>query len=101
MQAEVSGFPAPAISLPVSAVAPGLFTADAAGYGAVLIAAPGNPIAAPAGQFPDSRPVNRGEWIQIFGPGFGPVSNQPASGAASPTAPLAETLDQPSVDIGG
>ncbi len=98
---SVAGVTGPAGALNVAPYSPGLFQLDAAGHGAVLIATPGIVYAAPSGLFPGSRPVNRGESIQIFGTGFGQVSNQPRSGEASPFNPLAESLVRPSVDLGG
>jgi len=48
-----------------------------------------------------ANPARPGDTIQIFATGLGPVSNRPASGAASPAAPLATTLSTPTVNIGG
>ena len=98
---SVSGVPGQTFKAPAVMYSPGIFTLDAAGQGAVIVAAPGTVIAAPAGAFPGSRPVNRGEYIQIFGTGLGPVSHQPATGEPSPFSPLAETASQPSLDLGG
>lgn len=42
-----------------------------------------------------------GTYISIYGTGLGPVTNQPASGAASPSNPLAMTIATPTVSIGG
>ena len=98
---SVSGVPGQTFEESVFPYTPGIFVLDAAGHGAVLIATPGVVIAAPAGSFPGARPVNRGEYIQIFATGFGAVSNQPGSGEAAPFDTLAETTAQPSVDLGG
>jgi uncharacterized protein (TIGR03437 family) len=43
----------------------------------------------------------RGAYISIYCTGLGAVTNQPATGAASPTSPLALTVVQPSVTVGG
>jgi adhesin/invasin len=39
--------------------------------------------------------------VQIFCTGFGPVTNQPATGAPAPGVPFAQTTAQPTVMIGG
>ena len=48
-----------------------------------------------------TNPASAGTVIQIFCTGLGPVSNQPATGAASPSDPLASTTIPPTVTIGG
>ena len=80
---------------------PGVFTLDQSGSGqaAVLIAGSGGAVAAPAGSFPNARPARIGETLEIFAAGLGSVSNRPATGAASPTAPLSETLETPTVIV--
>jgi uncharacterized protein (TIGR03437 family) len=47
-----------------------------------------------------SKPAKAGDVIVIFANGLGPVSNQPASGAVSPSDPLAEAQQPPTVTIG-
>ena len=81
---------------------PGIFTTAATGEGegSILIAGTAT-LAAPAGAFPDSRPVNRGEQIAIFGTGLGPVTNMPATGAAASDDPLSHTTAQPQATVGG
>ena len=39
--------------------------------------------------------------VQIYGTGFGPVTNQPATGAAASASPLSQTILTPTVTIGG
>ncbi|HZT31048.1 MAG TPA: S8 family serine peptidase [Bryobacteraceae bacterium] len=48
-----------------------------------------------------SHPARRGETVQLFANGLGPVTNQPASGAPAPASPLAQTTTLPMVTIGG
>jgi minor extracellular serine protease Vpr len=48
-----------------------------------------------------SNPVAQGHLVQLFGNGFGPVTNQPASGDPAPTSTLAMTTTAPIVTIGG
>jgi uncharacterized protein (TIGR03437 family) len=47
-----------------------------------------------------SKPAKAGEVIVIFANGLGPVNNQPASGAVSPSEPLAQCQQFPAVTIG-
>jgi len=92
------------VSIPQSGTiapfAPGIFALNQAGsgQGAVEIA-PTTVLAAPLST--NSRPVNPGEYIAIFCTGLGPVSNQPASGAAALSSPLSMTPTLPTVTIGG
>ncbi|MBS1875638.1 MAG: S8 family serine peptidase [Acidobacteria bacterium] len=48
-----------------------------------------------------SNPVARGQTVQLYANGLGPVSNTPESGAPAPSAPLAYTTATPTVTIGG
>ena len=48
-----------------------------------------------------SNPARRGQIVQLFGNGMGPVSNQPLSGNPAPSGPLAQTTTTPIVTIGG
>ncbi|HYM11191.1 MAG TPA: SBBP repeat-containing protein [Bryobacterales bacterium] len=81
---------------------PALFATNqqGTGQGAVLISGTAS-LAAPAGAYPGSRPVRRGEYIEIYGVGLGAVTNQPASGAAALSSPLSSTTTMPVVTIGG
>jgi uncharacterized protein (TIGR03437 family) len=47
------------------------------------------------------NPAVRGQTIQLFANGLGPVTNQPASGDPAPASPLAQTTSTPVVTIGG
>ncbi|MBI3693655.1 MAG: SBBP repeat-containing protein [Acidobacteria bacterium] len=81
---------------------PALFAVNqqGSGQGAILISGTTS-VAAPAGTLPGSRPVRRGEFLEIYAIGLGPVANQPASGAPAPASPLATTNTTPVVTIGG
>jgi uncharacterized protein (TIGR03437 family) len=46
-------------------------------------------------------PARKGEVIQIYANGLGPVDNQPASGEVTPADPLPRTRTAPQVTIGG
>jgi minor extracellular serine protease Vpr len=48
-----------------------------------------------------SNPAKRGQTVQLYANGLGPVTNQPASGDPAPASPLAMTKSQPVVSIGG
>ncbi|MGI8741597.1 MAG: S8 family serine peptidase [Bryobacteraceae bacterium] len=48
-----------------------------------------------------SNPAKRGQAIQLFANGLGPVTNQPASGDPAPSSPLAQTKSPAAVTIGG
>jgi uncharacterized protein (TIGR03437 family) len=82
--------------------APALFTTNSQGTGqaAALIGA-SSALAAPAGAFPGSRPAQRGEIVALYCTGLGNVSNPPDPGAPSPSNPLANTLANPTVTVGG
>ena len=93
-----------AITVPLAAYAPGLFTVDFSGEGqaAVTIAHTGGIVPAPVGSVPGSltRPVRRREFLTIWCIGLGPVTNPPRSGEeAGIPAPLTTTLT--TVTIGG
>jgi uncharacterized protein (TIGR03437 family) len=98
-EASVSVTTGGGISAPVKVsladAAPGLFSLRQSGNGQGVVL--------------DSRyqlvdaanPARPGDTVQIFATGLGPVSNRPASGVASPAAPVASTLATPTVNIGG
>ena len=48
-----------------------------------------------------SNPARRGQVVQLFANGLGPVNNQPASGDPAPSSPLATTKSPATVTIGG
>ncbi|HWE53306.1 MAG TPA: S8 family serine peptidase [Bryobacteraceae bacterium] len=48
-----------------------------------------------------SNPAVRGDYIELFCNGLGPVSNQPASGDSAVATPLSQTPSQATVNIGG
>ncbi|HXE74299.1 MAG TPA: hypothetical protein VNN18_01505 [Candidatus Xenobia bacterium] len=90
-------------NVPLAPFSPGLFSTsqNGMGQGAILIANTPN-LAAPQGAFPGSRPAVRGvDFLEIYCTGLGPVTNQPATGAAASANPLSHTLTTPQVTIGG
>ena len=88
------------VSIPLATYAPGIFSTDqsGSGQGAILIANTAI-VAAPTGSLPGSRPVSRGESIQIYCTGLGPVSNQPPTGVAASGSSM--TPLTPTVMVGG
>jgi minor extracellular serine protease Vpr len=46
------------------------------------------------------NPAQRGQVVQLYANGLGPVSNQPASGDPAPSSPLANCRSTPTVTIG-
>jgi uncharacterized protein (TIGR03437 family) len=90
------------ITVQLTQYTPALFTTNAQGSGQASTVIAGTSIlAAPDGAFPGSRPAKAGEFLSIYCTGLGDVSNQPVIGEASPSSPLARTLVQPAVTIGG
>ena len=89
------------ITVMVGPYAPALFTTNAqgTGQGSILIAGTAS-LAAPAGKFPGSRPVKKGEFISIYCTGLGDVRRRPGLGQPSPSNPLSTTLTTPDVTIG-
>jgi uncharacterized protein (TIGR03437 family) len=102
LTATVDGVTSAPVTVPLAAFAPGIFTIGSAGQGAILIASSGE-VVAPVGSIPGraARPAKRGEFITIFGTGFGTVTNQPASGVKASGTPLSVTTTTPTVTIGG
>ncbi len=78
----------------LNAVAPGILTFD----GTTLVAQHGaNPL-----QLVDAgHPAKPGETLVMYLVGMGPTSPAVASGAASPTSPLAQVTPSPQVTVGG
>ena len=48
-----------------------------------------------------TNPAGRGQAIQLFANGLGPVTNQPTSGDPAPSSPLAQTKSPATLTIGG
>jgi minor extracellular serine protease Vpr len=47
------------------------------------------------------NPAKRGQTIELYANGLGPVTNQPATGQAALSSPLSQTTSMPTVSIGG
>ena len=76
--------------LALASASPGLFSADASGSGEIVALNQDNTQNSP------SNPIPRGQVLQIYATGQGPVSNPPADGTAStgqvPTAATPEVI---------
>ncbi len=81
----------PVVTVPVASYAPAFF---ANGGFAAALDSNNIPITT-------SHAAQRGQTIQLFASGLGPVTNQPPSGFPAPADPLARTTSQPTVTIGG
>lgn len=89
------------VVVPLARVGPGIFTINFAGQAAALIAASGGVVAGPAGSFPGARPARRGETLEVFATGLGPVTNPPPSGAAALSDPVSTTVETILARLGG
>jgi uncharacterized protein (TIGR03437 family) len=91
------------LDVTVADLLPAVYTANqqGVGQGAILIANTGL-LAAPVGAYAGARPVRRGEFVEIYASGLGPVLSTPADGAPAPkTPPLATTVLTPTITVGG
>jgi len=98
--ATVAGLTSLPQNATLAAFSPSIYTMNmsGSGQGMVEIAFTGL-LAEPLG--PGGGPVTRGQYIAIYGTGLGPVTNQPATGAAALSNPLSYTTTLPTVTIGG
>ena len=87
------GVSSAAVTVPLRAAQPGIFTTD--GQNAIAVHNADNTLVT------SERPAVTGETIYVYATGLGPVSNQPATGAAGPLSPLARTPDLPVVTLNG
>jgi uncharacterized protein (TIGR03437 family) len=96
LTATVNGQSSPAQSVNLAQYSPGIFTTNGqgSGQGAVLDTS--------YRLLDSSNPATAGSAVAlIFCTGLGPVTNQPKSGAASPSNPLAKTIATPTVTVAG
>ena len=82
-------------TLPLAEYSPGFFVIDSANDVAALAINCTQCLVTP------SNPVAHGDAVQLFMNGLGPVSNQPADGAAALVSPLSQTPINPTITIGG
>jgi uncharacterized protein (TIGR03437 family) len=84
------------VTIPLVTYAPQLFqnSGIAAAIDATTYGAHPAPISA-------SNPAHAGDSVQLYGNGFGPVNNQPASGSVATFTPLPSTKSPCTVTVGG
>lgn len=101
LEIENAGVVGAASPIALQAAAPAVFTLDQSGrgQGAVLIAGTG--LVAGRLEGVPSRAARKGEVLEIFAAGLGSVSNPPSVGGEAPSDPLAHTLHEPVVFLGG
>jgi uncharacterized protein (TIGR03437 family) len=104
VQLEAGGETSNEIAISLAAYSPGLFsmTQTGSGQGAILISGT-RLLAAAENAFPGaaSRPVRRGEFLEAYASGLGPVTNAPASGSAASGTTLSPTTTAATATIGG
>jgi uncharacterized protein (TIGR03437 family) len=98
------GAQASTASQAVAQYAPGIYTLNASGQGqGVIVNSLTNAWAAATGSIAgvNAAPVTAGvDYITIYCTGLGPVTNQPATGAAAGSSPLSQTTQGVTVTIG-
>ena len=104
LQAEAAGETSDEIAVSLTSYSPGLFsmTQRGSGQGAIRISGTGL-LAATENAVPGaaSRAVRRGEFLEVYATGLGPVTNQPATGAAASATDISHTTIMPTATIGG
>lgn len=83
------------VTVPLAQFSPGLYSMNGSGAGQGAILINGTAKVAAKGQ-----PAGRGDYINIFATGLGPVSHQPGTGMPAPVSPLAETTHTVTATIG-
>ena len=87
----------PIYTLPLAAYSPAFFQFVEAGTNDNLIVA----LDASGNRIGSSHPAVRGQTIQLYANGLGPVNNRPADGELTPVSPASTTTTNPTVTIGG
>ncbi len=104
LRVDAAGTTSDAQTVALAPVSPGLFslTETGTGQGAILIAGTGL-LAAAEDAIPGapSRPARRGEFLEVYATGLGPVTNRPASGAPASMTDISRTITAPTVTLGG
>ncbi len=83
----------PAVRVPLAAVQPGIFFDTASGLGAIVHNSDG--------RLTTVRAARAGDFLQVFGTGFGPVSPAVTTGFPAPLSPLAAAVRPAQVTIAG
>ena len=103
VQVEAGGETSNEIAVALTPYSPGLFsmTQTGSGQGAILISGTGL-LAAAENAFPaPSRPVRRGEFLEAYASGLGPVTNAPATGSPASGTTISHTTTAATATIGG
>jgi len=88
-------------TLRVAASAPGIFTLLMTGSGQAAALNQDSTLNGNSQSIVGAKPAARGSVIQIFATGAGATNPAVAAGVAAPTSPLAFTVAQPTVTLGG
>ncbi len=86
LQVKSGGSISPTATTGMGPVAPGIYV--------IVHATDSSPLSA-------ANPAQPGEYLVIYATGLGPVTNQPPTGIAAPTNPLARTIQSATVTING
>jgi uncharacterized protein (TIGR03437 family) len=105
LQAEAAGESSEEIAVSLTDYSPGLFIKGEPGsaQGAILIFDSGGLLAAVENAIlgVPSRPVRRGEYLEVYATGLGPVTNRPATGAPASDTNISHATTLPAATIGG
>lgn len=98
-----SGLAGNRIPVKLATYAPGIFTGNSSGHGQGAVLINGTRLlASPISSLQyQGRPAKRGEWLNIYCTGLGPVNNRPQTGTAAAAGTLTTTVVPASVKIGG
>jgi uncharacterized protein (TIGR03437 family) len=91
----VNGSSSAPVNLPLMTATPGIVTLNSSGAGVAVIENADSTLNSAA------NPAARGDVIQIFATGLGPVSPLAVSGVAASSSPLSQCVNTPTVTIGG
>ena len=91
VKVTISGLQGPVVTVPLATYSPGFFEISGLAAAEDINFAVIN----------HSHPAKRGEVVQLFVNGLGPVTNTPPSGEPSSATPLSTTVVEPSVTVGG
>ncbi|HLN02209.1 MAG TPA: S8 family serine peptidase [Bryobacteraceae bacterium] len=84
-------------TLPLAAYSPAFFDELESGSNTPVIVA----LDASGNRIGSSHPATRGQVVQLYANGLGPVNNQPTDGELTPMSPQSTTTTNPTVTIGG
>ncbi len=97
MKVNIGGALGKTYTAAVSNYSPAVYSSSDAQTGSTIAAA----LDANSAAINSRNPARRGQVIQVYMNGLGPVDNQPPTGEPAGTQPLSRTLAAPAVTIGG